>query len=201
MGRGAADGRPSGAARPRGPGRRAGAQGWRVPRALQFRRTSSTPPRRRAPLLLQHLHRLPDSPRRPPRAHFLLRQLAKPPLRASLRPSPGAGPAGARGGALGGPERRQRRQRASLQPRAPAPRADVCAGPTPGCEEMISPAPGCSLGSLCWLPNRARGQDTAFPTQASAEMPACSSSGRVCRCMMAHTNDFDLGFSLGSVIT
>lgn len=95
MGRGGADGRPSGAARPRGPGRRAGAQGWRVRPALQFRRGRSTPPRRRAPLLLQHLHRLPDSPRRPPRAHFLLRQLAKPVLRAaaSLPPSlPRRGP-------------------------------------------------------------------------------------------------------------
>lgn len=142
MGRGGAAGRQSGTARPRGLGWSAGAHRRRVPRVLQSLRGRSTAPRRCAPLLRQSLHLLPDSPPRPPRAHFLLRQLTKPLLRAAAFPLPPEARAwaGARGGVPEGSERPQRRLRAASQPGAQATPAGVRA--RPGCEKIISPKPG-----------------------------------------------------------
>lgn len=113
-----------------GQGRRAGRLGRKV--AL-CRRGRSTPRRLCAPLLLLlllhvllHLLFLPGSPQLLPRAHFLLWQLAKPLLRASLRPSlqrrrAGAGVPWAGAGAPGCPGPPQRPARASFLPRARVP--------------------------------------------------------------------------------
>ncbi|XP_032197315.1 uncharacterized protein LOC116589700 [Mustela erminea] len=87
MGRGGAAGPRSGTARPRGLGWSAGAHGLPVRRVLQSRLGGSTARRRCAPLLPQPLHLLPDSPPRPPRAHFPLWQLAKPLICATPAPS------------------------------------------------------------------------------------------------------------------